>query len=132
MGLLSLTYGKQCKCAAPPDQKEKMMISKDRYFVEGHEGWRDWVEKIPYLKFSADWNVKVIPPFAGAMARFIIKKGKAKVSVYLDVSNALGYGGKHYWEVYPYKDVAFRCDMNETKKLLQAIRTSIDEQLERK
>lgn len=98
----------------------------DRFGNERNENWREWLDKIPYLKFDKDWSVQVIPPFAGALIRFRVKKGKADISVYLDVNQSLGFCDKPYWEIYPHHHGdAYRCYMEETDKLLRAIRTSI-------
>lgn len=35
---------------------------------------RKWTQEIPFLQFQSDWEVKIIPPFAGAVIRFLIKK----------------------------------------------------------
>lgn len=87
------------------------------------------IEKIPCLKFPSDYEVKIIPPMAGAIIRFHIKKGKALVSVYLDFYDMLGYYGSPYWEIYPYKDGdTYRCGLNDTDELLEAIEESLEKQ----
>ena len=64
----------------------------ERSVIESKEEWRSkWVKEIPYLHFDADWEVKIIPPFAGALARFIVKKGDKAVSVYFDGYSQLGF-----------------------------------------
>lgn len=42
--------------------------------IETSEDWRGWCKKIPELHFDNDWNVRIIPPFAGALTRFVISK----------------------------------------------------------
>jgi len=88
-----------------------------------------WINEIPFIKFPSDWEIKVIPPFAGAVIRFMVKKGDAYVSVYLDCYDFLGCCGQPYWEVYPYNNDVYRCALNETDKLLQAIQESIDQNM---
>ena len=88
-----------------------------------------WVKEIPFIKFDNDWQVKVIPPFATAVARFQVQKGEEFVSLYLDCYDNLGVCGEPYWEVYPHEDDVYRCVMNNTEKLLKAIRESISQQL---
>lgn len=97
--------------------------TRSRYDVEGAEGWRELIPTIPYIKFPATWEVKIVPPFGGAVARFMVKlpDGVTK-SVYLDCFDRLGFVGHPYWEVYPYKDDVGRCDIHDTKKLLQMIK----------
>ncbi len=80
----------------------------ERSHVEAKEEWRTkWAKEIPYLRFDNDWEVKIIPPFAGALARFIVKKGDKIVSVYFDGYSQLGYmydkndNPIPYFEIYP-------------------------------
>jgi len=87
-----------------------------------------WSQEIPYIPFPSDWEVKITPPSVGAVVRFRVKKGDAKVSVYLDCYDNLGCVGFPYWEVYPYGGDVFRCDMLDTESLLRAIDESISGQ----
>lgn len=32
--------------------------------------WRTWMEEIPYIQFLADWKIRLVPPFGGAIVRF--------------------------------------------------------------
>ena len=84
-----------------------------------------WQDKIPFIKFPRDWEVKVIPPFHGAVIRFKIKKGLTEVSIYLDCYDTLGCVGEPYWELYPYKNDVFRCSMGDVDDLLKAIKYSL-------
>ncbi len=88
-----------------------------------------WTKEIPEINFSADWNIKIIPPFGGAIVRFKIIKDVAIVSIYLDCYDSLGCYGEPYWEVYPHDGDVFRCDMKDTNCLLDAIKGSIKQQL---
>lgn len=93
---------------------------------------------IPFLRFRPDWEVKVIPPFLGAMARFQVRKGSAWVSAYLDVYTrlsglAFGEGHTPHWEIYPAAGDACmdvnRFPMEDVDGLMAAIHASIEEQL---
>lgn len=89
---------------------------------------RGWCDKIPFIPFKPGWLVKVIPPFAGAVARFLVSTdGKNYVSVYLDCYSQLGTWDSPYWEVYPYDGDTFRCNMNEVGRLVDAIDCSLNE-----
>jgi hypothetical protein len=101
----------------------------ERWDIEKAEDWMRWVKEIPSFKLDSDWNLQVIPPFAGAMTRFVITQGAARVSIYLDCYNNLGYMDGPYWEIYPYEGDTYRCGINETDDLVNAIRASIKEQL---
>ena len=85
---------------------------------------REWVKKIPHIKFPADWEVQIIPPFSGSIARFRVND---KVSVYLDGYDLAGLEGEPYWEVYPHKGDVYRCAMNNVDDLIMAIQESLDE-----
>lgn len=101
----------------------------ERWRIEGDEQWREWIDHIPYISFPPDWQIKVIPPFSGAMARFWIKNGDNNISIYLDTYNRLGYWGDGpYWEVYPYRDDVGRCDMGDIPELLRMIQEALDEE----
>jgi hypothetical protein len=103
--------------------------SIQRSEMERREEWREWVDRIPYLKFHAAWEVRPIPPFSGAVARFQVKQGEAVVSVYLDCYEKLGFfGGEPYWELYPYDDDVHRVGINESDALISAIAYSIEQQ----
>lgn len=86
-----------------------------------------WTEEIPYLNFPPDWQVKITPPFAGAVVRFRILSKGVMISIYLDCYDNLGnMGGKPYWEIYPYNGDVYRCLLNETEDLLKNIQYAID------
>lgn len=90
--------------------------------------WRKWCEKIPYIEFPSSWQVQVIPPFAGAVVRFCVRKPgmKGRVSVYLDCYEMLGYFGEPHWEIYPdANDNNARFAMNDTYTLLEEIGKSL-------
>lgn len=53
------------------------------------------IQAIPALKFSAHWEVKIIPS-PDAAARFLVNGA----SVYLDMVCELGHCWSPYWEVY--------------------------------
>jgi hypothetical protein len=97
--------------------------------VEYFEEWRGAYDVIPKLKLKPEWEIKVIPPFGGAMARFIIYSGKANVSIYADFFNALGaYPGK-YWEIYPNSEGDIeRFGLDSVDHLLEAISNSLNDQ----
>lgn len=94
----------------------------DRYTIEKQQGWMDEIAQIPWIKFPADWDVKIIPPFGDAVVRFQIRlpSGLTK-SIYLDSRDSLGYVGEPYWEVYPYRDDVGRCLIREVDNLLEMI-----------
>ena len=101
---------------------------KARSLIETKDEWRKWANEIPYINFKEDWLVKVIPPFAGAIARFVVShkdNPKKSISIYLDCYSRLGFMDKPYWEMYPrayddYEDTE-RFYINEVEELVVAI-----------
>lgn len=112
------------------------MSNVDRYAISSMMSktfeWNKWREEIPYIDFPDRFLIKIMPPFSGAVIRFSVRDKKYKdafVSVYLDCYDMLGYYGSPYWEVYPYDDDVYRCDMHSTDELIEIITKSIDEQI---
>ena len=97
------------------------MLNIERSAIEKKEDWMRWAQEIPPVHFDSSWDVKVIPPFGGAMARFWISKGANHVSVYLDVFDRLGSYGEPYWEIYPYQDDVCRIPMADVAELEEKI-----------
>jgi len=117
------------------------VLSCDRFSKEGEDMFNHGMLKldaiyrdvcatdaIPSLSFKEDWTVKIIPPFGGAVCRFIVEKGSARVSVYLDFFNQLGFSQTAYWEAYPIHGDTFRCDVRDSSALIKAIDESLSEQ----
>lgn len=97
----------------------------DRYGIEEAQDWRGWCKRIPAINFKQEWDVKIIPPFSGAMVRFIVEYNGKSASVYLDCFDALGYFGAPYWEVYPVGDDVGRVAMEDVAGLLWLIEDSL-------
>jgi len=65
---------------------------------------REWAAEIPFFKLPPHISIAVIPSFAGALARFLLRNEttKKEVSIYFDAYNFLGfYGEQPYWELFP-------------------------------
>ena len=89
----------------------------------------EWRDKIPTLNFPSEWNVQIIPPFGGAIVRFVVKSNDKEISVYLDGYDILGYRGQPYWEAYPIEENSNhyqRFLINETKELIECIKKEIN------
>lgn len=104
------------------------MKDYEREIVDQVMGWREKAREVPYLKFPADWEVRVTPPFGRADARFSVKCGEATVSVYLDFDGNLGYMDRSYWEIHPIDGDCARYYLHETDELLAGIARSIHQQ----
>lgn len=97
--------------------------------VEKEMEYMKWVEAIPYINFPDKYEIKIIPPFRGAIVRFIVQIREQPElgtrSVYLDCYDRLGHFGEPYWELYPCagEDV-YRCRMDDVQALLEAIEES--------
>ena len=97
------------------------------YKMENVQDYRGWIDKIPAISFPPDWEIKIIPPFGGAIVRFIACKGQHSVSVYMDGYDRLGFWNDPYWEAYPHDGDVFRCALADTDGLLNAIRESFEQ-----
>lgn len=98
----------------------------ERRRIEHAEGWREILTQIPTLNFPSEWDVRIVPPYAGALVRFQVVSGDDFISVYLDWYNTLGYqGGNPYWEAYSINGDTERFDLHETKELIQAIQDEL-------
>lgn len=82
---------------------------------------RRWAEEIPFISFNPKWKVQVIPPFAGAVVRFVVSFENKNVSVYLDCYRALGTCDYPYWEAYPINGDTERFHMNDVDSLIEVI-----------
>ena len=102
----------------------------DRYNIEKKENWREWARKIPTMRFDSDWDVKIVPPFMGALARFWIAKGEKAVSVYFDAFSYLGYMVDDDGDPIPYYEVLMddtkRYLINETEEMMEDIRVYLN------
>jgi len=95
----------------------------ERCKIEEMQDWRGWIKQIPFISFPVEVEWKPIPPFCGAVARFIArKKGSIEeVSAYLDCYDVLGLFGSPYWEIYPYREDTYRCAIGEIDDLVSKI-----------
>lgn len=88
------------------NEPEKVTSSEyiEALFTNGYareRAFREWQNRMPFLKFDSAWEVSVVPPFMGAIARFMVRSDKNQVSIYFDAYDALGCMGQPYWELYP-------------------------------
>lgn len=98
-------------------------------YIEEMMDWRKRAIDIPYIQFPAERKIKVIPPFSGAVARFITKRTDGKsFSVYLDCYQQLWfYDEEPYREVYALEQDSdeysnpSRFAMSDTDWLIQFI-----------
>jgi hypothetical protein len=90
--------------------------------------WRKWVKEIPALNFPPEWKIRIIPPFLGAVIRFVVVTEFGEVSVYLDAYDNLGCMGMNpYWEIYPGKSGdPDRFMLNETTELIEGIKKAVN------
>lgn len=92
--------------------------------------WQMWVPQIPYVPISGRWAVKPLPPFGGAVARFMVKEKDRLdlndcVSVYLDCYSILGVfdiDNSPYWEIEPHNNSGpSRYEMDDVEGLVRGI-----------
>lgn len=108
---------------------EIMKVRKAEHLIEDEYEYDKWIKEIPTINFPSDWEIKIIPPFGGAIVRFHVIKGDRQLSVYLDCYNRLGsHGGEPYWEIYPSLNMlgVERFAMNDVEGLLQEIKETLE------
>ena len=75
------------------DLSTRMRVSSEMHDIFE---WEKWTKEIPYINFPERFEVKIIPPFTGAVIRFLVRDKEypsASVSVYLDCYEILGIYG---------------------------------------
>lgn len=88
---------------------------------------RKWMKEIPALHFEKEWDVRIIPPFGGAVIRFWIWHNGKRVSVYFDAYSELGYMYDEddnpipYFEFYDGEDCR-RYYMDESEQMMEDIK----------
>jgi hypothetical protein len=84
---------------------------------------------MPELQFPPTWKIKMLWPFGGAAARFVVTKGDCRVSVYADYDASLGCMDYPYWEIYPSVDGdTWRGRLEDGDALIEAISFAIGKQ----
>ena len=86
---------------------------------------RKWMTEVPAFHFEKEWNVKIIPPFGGAVIRFYIDYNGKHVSVYFDAYDELGFMGEPYFEYYDGEE-CYRYLMNESEAMMEDIKSFLN------
>lgn len=97
-------------------------LRKSKVYMDYHQEYElnKWAEKMPKLKFKDHWEVKILPPFGGAIIRFHLETDYGFVSVYFDAYDRLGFMGEPYWEVYDGDDIE-RFLLDEHEEMMEYI-----------
>ncbi|MFG7161963.1 hypothetical protein ACGYU5_15305 [Burkholderia pseudomallei] len=124
------------KYAAEDELSKRDAMLKRRRELERDEGWDSICQRlwqIPALNFKPGWRVRVLPPFMGAVARFIVETDHGSVSVYLDFhGNLCGWGGRNstpepYWEAYKDEEASnVRFKLEDTAGLIAFIASQVE------
>lgn len=106
-------------------------LEHKRFDIEEQEKWKYWCYKMPALRFDPSWDVYIIPPYAGAMARFLVRKGERFADVYFDAYSRLGWmmAGSEpipYFELYPWENDVKRYRLDEVDELMNDIRLVLE------
>ncbi len=109
-----------------PENDPLLLLTAQMLIEKGMEYDR-WYKEIPFIKFPASWEVRIVPPFRGAVVRFRVRNARGKeISVYLDCYDNLGHYGAPYWEIFPAadNDIA-RYAMNDIDGLLKGLKAAM-------
>lgn len=124
-------YPEVCEDPSPVPQAGGVLRGTlTRYRIEEAENWRGWCDSMPFLPFPSSWEVRILPPFGGALARFSVRKrgGTRTVSVYFDAYGTLG-AATDYWEVFCGEMSAYhthRFYRGEVPQLMACIQDQLD------
>ena len=98
---------------------------------ENLQEYKKWGSIIPALHFEKEWDVKIIPPFGGAIIRFYIFYNNKSVSVYFDGYSELGYMVDEndkpipYFEYYDGEE-CYRYFINESEQMMADIKKFLE------
>lgn len=91
--------------------------------------FREWIDRVPYVPFDPAWEARAIPPFGGAIVRYIVDAEGESFSIYLDADNSMGFHTDAdgnlapYWEIMPgTSGDPERFDMDDVEGLVNEIR----------
>lgn len=95
--------------------------------VEQMYDFRGWSNKLPAFHFDEEWDVKIIPPFSGAIIRFTISHNEKGVSVYFDAYSELGLMYDDNEEPIPYFEYddginTYTYPLDEADQMMEDIR----------
>ena len=99
--------------------------------VEQIREYRKWANKMPVFHFDKEWDVKIVPPFAGALTRFTISYNGKWVSVYFDAYASLGWfcddegNPLPYFECYNGENI-YRYLLDESEQMMRDVRNYLN------
>ena len=93
--------------------------------------FRGWTNKLPAFHFDKEWDVKIVPPFAGAIIRFAIDYNGKHVSVYFDGYSALWFEYDNHGDPIPYFEYydgenTYRYGLDKADKMMNDIRSFLN------
>ena len=95
--------------------------------AENIQHYRKWCKELPALHFEKEWDVMILPPYAGAIIRFVIRYKDKAISVFFDANSRLGYMYDEneepipYYEMYDGEDI-HRYYLGEHEQMMDDIR----------
>lgn len=109
------------------DFNDTMLIAKYDTIQE----CRKWMKELPVLHFEKEWDVKIIPPFGGAVIRFWIDYNGKHVSVYFDAYSELGWMVDENDNLIPYFEYydgeeCYRYYMHESEQMMEDIKNFLN------
>ena len=86
-----------------------------------------WALKIPFIRFPMHWQVRILPPFIGAVVRFEVKYKDILVRAALDCYGLLEYSElPQYWSITSMHSDIQTCAMEDTEELIKLIEQTLD------
>jgi hypothetical protein len=107
--------------------EESLIITK----YEKLQEHRRWQNEVQVIHFEKEWEVRIIPPFSGAVIRFTIDYNGKHVSVYFDGYSELGWMVDEEENPIPYFEYydgfeTYRYLINETEEMMKDIKNFLE------
>ena len=97
-----------------------------RAYAKEMESYK-WALKIPFIRFPMHWQVRILPPFIGAVVRFEVKYKDILVRAALDCYGLLEYSElPQYWSITSMHSDIQTCAMEDTEELIKLIEQTLD------
>ena len=99
--------------------------------IDAMNEYRNWAQKLLAFHFDKEWDVKIIPPFQGAIIRFHISYNGKFVSVYFDAYSELGWmydeneNPVPYFEYFDGEDI-HRYYLEQSEQMMEDIRNFLN------
>ncbi len=104
--------------------KEDYLFYRNLWIRKAKDGeYKKWkLPKTHKIALPEGWDLIPLTPFGGAVAYGNIFAEGIRFHVYADYYDLLGYFHENpYWKVFDGKGFSFKCEVEQPKKIIEAI-----------